>query len=244
MSESGAVDAYMRMLRGVADRASAIGPRVIASHWPFVGSDYRRLLVIGQALAGWDDRSSSALWTPDAAATQQGRRAILEGTRAWAVSRSEPMTVPLRTRAHSPFWSLSSRTVRLLEPDGPSPWYSRYAWWNLFPLGWGDTNRSPWFDGLWAAQYPHLRELFWEVVDWLDPTRIVILAGKDFWWQTARSLGLDALAGSPRPLIAAGTLRGRAIVWTYHPGARLKGVSRPSFAAAIADTVRAVEGRP
>jgi len=143
VSERGAIDTYVEMLKGVADRADEIGPRVIASHWPFVGSDYRRLLVVGQSLAGWDDRDSSALWTPDAAATEQGRRAILEGTRAWAVSRAEPMTVPLRTRGHSPFWSLSSRTVRLLEPDGASQWYSRYAWWNLFPLGWGDTTVAP-----------------------------------------------------------------------------------------------------
>lgn len=243
MSERGAVDAYMKMLKGVADRADEIGPRVIASHWPFVGSDYRRLLVVGQALAGWDD-PTSALWTPDAVVTEQGRQAILEGTQAWARSRSEPMTVPLRTRGHSPFWSLSGRTVRLLEPDGPRDWYSRYAWWNLFPLGWGDSNSSPWFDGLWDAQFPHLGELFWEVVDWLEPTRIVILAGKGFWWHTARPLGLDALARLPRPLVAAGVLQARAIVWTYHPGAHLKGVSRPSFAAAIADTVRAIEALP
>jgi hypothetical protein len=242
MSERGAGHAYMRMLEGVADRADAIGPRVIASHWPFVGSDYRRLLVVGQALAGWDHHASPALWTPEAAATKEGRHAILDGARAWAVSRSEPMTVPLRTRGHSPFWSLSGRTVRNLEPDGPRAWYSRYAWWNLFPLGWGDSNSSPWFDRLWDAQFPHLGELFWEVVDWLEPTRIVILAGQDFWWQTARPLGLDALARLPRPLVAAGVLQARVIVWTY-PGARLKGVSRQSFAAAIADAVRAIEAR-
>lgn len=43
------MDAYMRMLKGVADRADAIEPRVIASHWPFVGSDYRQLLVVSRA---------------------------------------------------------------------------------------------------------------------------------------------------------------------------------------------------
>ena len=107
VSERGAIDTYLEMLKGVADRADEIGPRVIASHWPFVGSDYRRLLVVGQALAGWDDRDSSALWTPDAAATKQGRRAILEGTRAWAVSRAEPMTVP------------DARALALLEPLEP-----------------------------------------------------------------------------------------------------------------------------
>ena len=87
-------------------------------------------------------------------------------------------------------------------------------------------------------------ELFWEVVDWLEPTRIVILAGKGFWWHIAEPLGLDALTQRPRPLVAAGVLQGRSIVWTYHPGAHLKGVSRPSFAAAIADAVREMDALP
>jgi hypothetical protein len=33
------------MLEGVGERARAIGSRPIASHWPFIGSDYRRLFV-------------------------------------------------------------------------------------------------------------------------------------------------------------------------------------------------------
>lgn len=237
MSEQGAVEQYLQMLEEVGRRANVIGPRVIASHWPFIGSDYRRLLVVGQALAGWDDKTSSALWTAALAQTGDGRQTIVEGTRDYATAPPEPMTVPLRTRAHSPFWSLSRRTVQLLEPNGPGDWYSRFAWWNLFPLGWGDTNRSPWFDPLWDAQLPHIGRLFWEVVDAVDPTRIVILAGKDFWPHTAPALGLDDLPVLPRPLLAGGRRQSRAIVWTYHPGARLKGVTRPSFAAAITGVV-------
>jgi hypothetical protein len=42
--------AYLRMLDGVAARAGRMEGRVIASHWPFVGTDYRRLLIVGQAL--------------------------------------------------------------------------------------------------------------------------------------------------------------------------------------------------
>jgi hypothetical protein len=121
MSESAAVDAYKRMLEGVAERADRIGPRVIASHWPFVGTDYRRLLIVGQALAGWDDKTSPALWTPADVATLAGRDSVLAATEKWAVARPEPISEPLRTRAHSPFWSLSKRTVEALEPDGRGP---------------------------------------------------------------------------------------------------------------------------
>lgn len=237
MTEAGAVAAYLQILEGVGKRATTIGPRPIASHWPFVGSDYRRLLVVGRALAGWDDPTSPALWTPDLGTTENGRRAILDRTRSYALSAIEPMSLPMRTRSGSSFWDLSRHVVTLLEPEGRGDWFSRHAWWNLFPMGWGDTNESPWFDGLWDAQHPYLGSLFWEVVDALDPTRVVILAGKDFWPHTASSLGLDDLPRLARPLIAGGVRDGRRIVWTYHPSARLKGVVRPAFARAIADAM-------
>jgi len=237
MSESAAVIAYKRMLEGVAERADRIGPRVIASHWPFVGTDYRRLLIVGQALAGWDDKTSPALWTPADVATLAGRDSVLAATKTWAVARPEPISEPLRTRAHSPFWSLSKRTVEALEPDGRGPWYSREAWWNLFPLGWGDTNQSP-DEGLWMAQVDHVAALFWAVVDALDPDRIVILAGKGYWDAMASAMGLADLPRMERPLIAGGVRDCRAIVWTYHPGGHLSGVRRHSFAAAIADSMR------
>jgi hypothetical protein len=113
------------MLEGVGERAGLIGSRPVASHWPFIGSDYRRLLVVGQALAGWDDPASPALRTPDVATSESGRRAILEATRAYARSSGEPMSIPIRTRSHSSFWNLSKRVVTLLEPDGPGEWFGR-----------------------------------------------------------------------------------------------------------------------
>ena len=117
------------------------------------------------------------------------------------------------------------------------PWYSREAWWNLFPLGWGDTNQSP-DEGLWMAQVDHVAALFWAIVDALDPDRIVILAGKGYWDAMASAMGLADLPRMERPLIAGGVRDCRAIVWTYHPGGHLSGVSRHSFAAAIADSMR------
>lgn len=242
MSETGAVDAYTRILEGVADRADQIGPRVLASHWPFRGSDYRRLLIVGQALAGWDDKKSPALWTAAQVMTEQGRAAVLEGTQAWAKARPEPMDEPLRTRSGSSFWDLSKYVVPALEPEGRKDWHSRHAWWNLFPIGWGETNKSPWIgDGLWEAQLADMPELFWEVVDFLDPTRIVILAGKEFWPHMAGRLGLHDLPRLEWPLIAGDVRDERAIVWTYHPGAHLLGVNRRGFAQAIAAAVRDME---
>lgn len=47
-------EAYKRLLEGVGERADTIGPyRLIASHWPFVGSNFRGLMIAGQALERW-----------------------------------------------------------------------------------------------------------------------------------------------------------------------------------------------
>lgn len=57
-------------------------------------------------------------------------------------------------------WGLSQRLMRILEPDA-SPWYSRHAWWNVYPLGWDRPGGSP-GPKLRAAQAGHVGGLFWE----------------------------------------------------------------------------------
>jgi hypothetical protein len=162
-AEHAAIGAYRGILEGVALRADKLGERVVASHWPFVGTDYRRILIVGQALAGWDDKTSPALWPVVRACTPSGRLDLLEATRAWARRQPEPMWEVLRhgKRAGSAFWTLSEHVVLALDPNGDGPWYSRHAWWNLFPLGWGDTEAGPVpGDALWEAQLPHVATLF------------------------------------------------------------------------------------
>ena len=68
-----AAAAYRRLLEGVGARADAIGPdRVIASHWPFVGSNYRGLMIAGQALERWDLPQTTATWRVAEAQTGRG----------------------------------------------------------------------------------------------------------------------------------------------------------------------------
>lgn len=110
MSESSVVQFYSQMLRDVGLRADEIGIRDIASHWPFVGSDFRGTLIVGQALAGWDAEETTARWRPDAARSDEGRLRIIYGTRAWANARTEPIEEVLRwgKRRRSPFWACRS----------------------------------------------------------------------------------------------------------------------------------------
>jgi hypothetical protein len=233
---------YERMLVDVGTRAADFGDRLIASHWPFVGSQFSGTLIVGQALAGWDAEGTRARWLATEATTEAGRSRIAEGTKAWAKARPEPMEEVLRwsNRRGSPFWGLSQRLMRILEPDA-DPWYSRHAWWNVYPLGWDRPGGSP-GPKLRAAQAEHVGGLFWEVVDLLQARRIVIVAGADWWPDVRARLGLEGLERRSTPILAAGWARDAAVVTTYHPGAHIKGLTRDDFAAQIAAEMRRIDG--
>lgn len=233
---------YSQMLGDVGRRADEMDGRLITSHWPFVGSKFSGTLVVGQALAGWDAEETTARWRPDDATTDAGRARILRGTRAWANACPEPMWEVLRWghRRRSPFWGLSQRLMRILEPDA-DPWYSRHAWWNVYPLGFDRPGASP-YGALKEAQAPHVGSLFWEVVEYLNACRVVIVAGKDWWPDVRQRLGLEALAARPSPILAAGRASGVSIVATYHPGAHIAGLTRDMFAGAIVAEIQRIEG--
>lgn len=243
MSESGFIDTYAQMLRDVGLRADEMEGKQIASHWPFVGSAFRGTVIVGQALAGWDAEETSARWRPDVARTEEGRQQIIDGTRAWASARPEPMDEVLRWghRRRSPFWGLLQRLDRLLEPGAAGPWYSHHAWRNIYPLGFDRPGKSP-LGALKEAQAPHVGSLFWEAVDFLGARRVVIVAGKDWWPDARQRLGLDALGVRSMPIIAAGERAGVTIVATYHPGAHIAGLTRDAFAEAIAAEIKGIEG--
>lgn len=232
---------YSRMLVDVGDCASEFGDRSIASHWPFVGSQFAGTLIVGQALAGWDSEETGARWLATEATTDAGRARIVESTMSWAKARPEPMDEVLRWshRRGSPFWGLSQRLMRLLEPDA-HPWYSRHAWWNVYPLGWDRPGSSP-GPRLRAAQADHVGGLFWEVVDTLGARRIVIVAGADWWPDVRARLGLEHLERRSSPILAAGRAADVPVVATYHPGAHIKGLTRDDFAAQIAAEISALE---
>jgi hypothetical protein len=241
MRDGSLADLYEQMLVDIGLHAAEFGARPIASHWPFVGSHFNGTLIVGQALAGWDAETTAARWLADEATTADGRIRIVNGTRSWASTRREPMEEVLRwsNRRGSPFWGLSERLMRILEPEA-APWYSRHAWWNVYPLGWDKPGMSP-GPKLKSAQAEHVGALFWEVVRVLQARRVVIVAGADWWPDVRARLSLDLLEARSTPLLAAGSAAGVTVVATYHPGAHLKGLTRDSFAAQIADEIAAVE---
>ena len=55
MEDAEVVAGYDRLLASIGDRAADIGDRPVVTHWPHVGSAYRGLVIVGQAVYGWAD---------------------------------------------------------------------------------------------------------------------------------------------------------------------------------------------
>lgn len=204
---------YDRLLASIGERAAEIEPRSLVSHWPHVGSAYRGLVIVGQALRGWPDD-----WQASEAQTAEGRRRILATTQARNVDRADPLDwVPSHPKVrNSPFWTFSRHLVDELEPDPAVPWYGRYAWVNLYPVAPESPPDNP-GGPLKEAQEPLVGALLGAVVDWLEADRVVVVAGPQFWQPAADAAGLAGLADAESPLIAAGRVNGRSWVIGYHP---------------------------
>lgn len=218
-AEARAVELYDRLLSAIGERADEIGERPLASMWPHLGSAYRPggLFLLGQALHGWDPDECSARWFAAEASSAEGRDRILGGTRAWHTDALEPIATVLEVpkRARSTFWLFSKTLVETLVP-GDQPWVARYAWGNLYPVGWDKPGDSPW-GALKEAQDPYVGELLRAQVEMLDPAEVVIICGPGYWHSAARPAGPDELPKAEGPLIAAGRVDGRAWVVGYHP---------------------------
>jgi len=87
-------------------------------------------------------------------------------------------------------------------------------------------------------QRPFAGDLFWAVVEELGVDRVLLVAGKDWWWEVRDVLGLRDLRSGSVPVIGSGQVRGVSIVATYHPGARIRGLTRDVFASAAALATR------
>lgn len=170
--------AFLRVLDAVGDRIDDLGPdREIVAHWPFVGTDFRGLMIAGQALDGWDADVSSARWRLEDMRDREARQGLLRGAQDWSRDEDEPIweVVQRGNRRGKPFWGLSRRVVSTLEPEGTTPWFGRYAWWNVFPLA--PPRGSP-YGLLKEIQAPLVGELFWTGVHELGVDRILLVSGR------------------------------------------------------------------
>jgi hypothetical protein len=243
MGDREALDAYDRLLKSIGDNAESIGTRRLASHWPHVGNHYRGLVIAGQALQGWDSAVSGARWHASDARTAEGRTAIIEKTRTWFNDADDPVGViaTLANRRSSPFWRLCRDVAEALEPDASGPWYSRFAWANVYPVGPDDPPGSP-GGPLKEAQDPHVADLFGALLDSLEACRVVVISGPAYWWHPAHSPTFASLPTLEFPLLRGGRVDGRTVIVGYHPTyARRKRVGADAYAAKIVETMAAIE---
>lgn len=239
-----AAAAYRRILDAVGEHVDELGPdNEVVAHWPFVGSNFRGLMIAGQALDGWDAEVTPARWRLEEMRDPTKRDALLRGAQEWARHRPEPMDeVMLRgNRSGKPFWDVTGKVVAAIEPDCEGPWWSRSTWFNVYPLA--PRRGSP--SGLLKElQSPFVGELFWAVVEELGVDRVVLVPGKDWWRDVGTRLGLGGLdTNQTKPVIAAGHVHDVSVVYTYHPGARVRGPREPR-AAAIAAAMKAFATPP
>lgn len=239
---------FERMLLAVGERAGEIEPRPIASMWPHVGSAYRPggLFVLGQALDGWDPDTCSARWHASEARTPEGRARVLEGTRAWQAEAPEPIAPVLEVgkRRGSTYWLFTRALIDQLVRDDQAPWYGRYAWGNLYPLGHDRPKGYP-TGALKESQDAHVAGILMAHVEMLDPAVVVLVCGP-WYWSSARNKPpeLEALAQAPRPLLATGIVKRRAWVIGYHPGgASHAGLGPYAYADLVTRTVRAMRSQ-
>ena len=236
MDDGGVTEQYERLLASIGDRAADIGDRPVVTHWPHVGSAYRGLVIIGQAVYGWADDCKAA------DLRDASKRAEIIDSIKSRVDKPEPLdwidTHPVRT---SPFWRSVRRFVEALEPDIDAPWYARFAWVNLYPSAPEDPPGNP-GGALKEAEDPHVGLLLRAVTDWLDARRVIATVGP-FWWPAARPAGLVDLAEQPRPLLRAGRAYGRTWVVGWHPnGASHRRFGPAAYTDIIVNAVAKAEG--
>src|SRR5690242_1308684 len=120
--------AYDRLLAAIGDRADELGDRPIVTHWPHVGSAYRGLVIVGQAVCGWgDDRRAAEL---QASAV---RKELVADIRRRAEVPEPIEWIAGHERERTPFWRTMRTFAETLEPEIAAPWYARFAWCELYP---------------------------------------------------------------------------------------------------------------
>lgn len=205
--------AYDDLLAAVGGAAPEIGDRRLTSHWPLVGAGFDHgVLVVGQAVYGWIPD-----WAAADATSAAGRAAILDDSRSTFADVDDPMSWISGHRVeNSPFWRTAHEVVDALGRDARSPWFSRLAWTNLYPVAPGETKGNP--DGvLRQVQTAPSAEFLDATVDALRPRLVLVLAGP-FIWPFIGPLDLGSLRRAASPFTLIGMRRGVPWICGMHPG--------------------------
>jgi hypothetical protein len=225
---------YWDLLAAVGRRASEIDVRQIGVHWPHVGSAHRGLVLIGQALHGWNVH-----FPPSDFADPARRQAILTAAAAGPELPEPLWWVPKHPRVRrSSFWTFARHLADGANP-GPEPWYARLAWWNVYPLAPVDPEGNPW-GALKEAQERLAGRLIADIAATFGFERLVLVPGR-LRLPRAEPAGLTELA-TRWPIFASGRIDGRTWVVGEHPGwASRRHVGSREYAALVVAHVHRIE---
>lgn len=116
MDETAVIAGYDRLLTSIGERAADIKDRPVVTHWPHIGTAYRGLVIVGQAVYGWGDDFTAAHFQ-----TQAGRDEGIAAFRA-RVDKPEPLHwIENHKRRNTPFWGTVRLIAEGLEPDSAAP---------------------------------------------------------------------------------------------------------------------------
>lgn len=230
-----AVAAYDGLLASIGRRAGDIDDRPVVLHWPHLGSAYRGLVIVGQALYGWPDD-----FRADQFATSAGRGDAIAVARQRNSDRADPLDwIATHSVRNSPFWTVARLLADEFEPNDAAPWFGKIAWVNLYPAAPENPPGNP-GGPLREAQDPHVGNLLEATIDMLQAHTVVDLVGP-YWWPTGSAPPFDGLAELPRPLLRAGTIAGRTWIVGWHPGgASRRGFGPSRYAGILSDTIKSV----
>jgi hypothetical protein len=227
--------AYDELLASIGDRADDIGDRPVVTHWPHVGSAYRGLAIVGQAVWGWDDdRQAADLRSPSV------RQQLIADIRGRAEVREPIGWIDGHAREGTPFWRTMRTFAETLEPDIDAPWYARFAWLELYPSAPENPPGNP-TGSLKGAQDPHVGQVLRAVTDLIAAKRVILTVGP-YWWPAAGPADLADLGEVPRPLMRSGIRHGSTWIVGWHPtGASYRGFRPPAYAGLVAEEARRIE---
>jgi hypothetical protein len=183
-----AAELYQTLLSSVGALVPASDDTSVVAHWPHVGSSYDGLAIVGQALRGWPDEFDPAGFR--SAASRTDAMAVIHRRTA---GRTEPMDWLATSRVrNSPFWTVARLATEGLTSGG-GPWFSRFAWLNLYPLAPELGNPGGW---LREAQDPHVGSLLRALINMIRARTVIALVAHGI-LTVLRRPGASAAAPDP-----------------------------------------------
>jgi|SRR5712671_2725478 len=195
---------FKNMLTTVMER---LPDRRFRAFWPQIGKNYKKgegTLFVGQAVGPWGKDWKDGVWFDD------GHHHDVKAIRAYSEEPGGDDTCPLAWFERHLSGSFRPTVRRLTRGQSDEQgWSSRIAWTNLYKVAPGKRGNPR--HALTLVQYDACRSLLDEEIHQLQPRRVVVLAGKN-WFEPFFPLRGSVIAGLEKDPLKIGMLRSPCII--------------------------------